>query len=108
MGAQKETVEEREDAVKRGKATASVIGTKAMGTRFNVLMTIQVPLQQKKEPDYGSDYSDEDCDDCEDMEEDGGFRTCRKSSPAERTRVGTANAARVSRGSEFDVWPGLS
>jgi len=46
-GAQVESSAEREDALQRGKATASVIGTRAMGTRFNVLMTIQLPLQQK-------------------------------------------------------------
>ena len=45
-GAQKETVEEKADALARGKATASVIGVKAMGTRFNVLMTIQVDSEQ--------------------------------------------------------------
>merc|ERR1712048_437454 len=49
-GAQKETAEERADALARGKATSSVIGTLAMGTRFNVLMTIQIPLQQKTKP----------------------------------------------------------
>merc|ERR1719229_110590 len=47
-GAQAETKEEKEDAIKRGKATSSVIGVKAMGTRFNVLMTIQIPLEQQK------------------------------------------------------------
>lgn len=36
-GEQKETREERDDAVKRGKATSEIIGIKAMGTRFNVL-----------------------------------------------------------------------
>ena len=36
---QKETSEERSDALKRGKATSSVIGIRAMGQRFNVLMT---------------------------------------------------------------------
>jgi hypothetical protein len=46
-GAQEESEEERADAVARGKATAAVIGTRAMGTRFNVLMTVQVPLQQQ-------------------------------------------------------------
>eukprot|EP01147_Barroeca_monosierra_P002668 gene2668-5561_t len=48
-GAQNETDEERADAVKRGKATAAVIGIPAMGTRFNALMTIQVPVKQKHE-----------------------------------------------------------
>jgi len=47
-GAQRETAEERQDALKRGKATASVIGIKEMGTRFNALMTVQVPLQQQE------------------------------------------------------------
>jgi len=49
-GAQKETKEEQMAAAARGKATASVIGTRAMGTRFNVLMTIQVPLKQQPPP----------------------------------------------------------
>ncbi|GMH59008.1 hypothetical protein TrST_g10262 [Triparma strigata] len=48
-GEQKETKEERDDAIVRGKATSSVIGIEGMGTRFNVLMTIQVPLEQKME-----------------------------------------------------------
>jgi hypothetical protein len=39
-GEQKETTEEREDALKRGKATSEVIGIQAMGTRFNVLVSI--------------------------------------------------------------------
>ena len=45
--AQAETQEEALEAAKRGKATAAVIGTRAMGTRFNVLLTVQVPLKQK-------------------------------------------------------------
>jgi len=46
--AQNESEEEKIDALRRGKATSSVIGIRAMGTRFNVLMTIQIPLEQKK------------------------------------------------------------
>merc|ERR1711976_568023 len=46
-GAQVETKEEKEDAIKRGKATSSVIGVKALGSRFNVLMSLQIPLQQQ-------------------------------------------------------------
>ena len=42
-GSQRETADER--ALARGKATPTVIGTRAMGTRFNVLMTTQVPLR---------------------------------------------------------------
>jgi len=48
--AQSESKEEALAAAKRGKATAAVIGTRAMGTRFNVLLTVQVPLQQKPKP----------------------------------------------------------
>ncbi|GMI05741.1 hypothetical protein TrRE_jg2728 [Triparma retinervis] len=47
-GEQRETPAEREDALRRGKATSSVIGTPGCGTRFNVLMTIQVPLKQRE------------------------------------------------------------
>ncbi|KAK3286018.1 hypothetical protein CYMTET_6408 [Cymbomonas tetramitiformis] len=49
-GPQRESEAERNDALKRGKATAAVIGTKALETRFNVLMTIQIPLQQPRSP----------------------------------------------------------
>merc|ERR1711904_270899 len=49
-GPQVETDEERANAAARGKATASVIGVRAMGTRFNVLMNIQVTLAQAKPP----------------------------------------------------------
>jgi hypothetical protein len=47
--AQNESAAERADALARGKATSSVIGTQSMGTRFNVLMTIQVPLEQQQQ-----------------------------------------------------------
>eukprot|EP00439_Symbiodinium_sp_Y106_P035900 s2997_g4.t1 len=47
MSTREETAEERADALRRGKATSSVIGIKAMGKRFNVLMTIQVPVKQR-------------------------------------------------------------
>ena len=49
-GEQRETDQERAEALARGKATSSVIGIRAMGQRFNVLMTIQVPLEQKPRP----------------------------------------------------------
>jgi len=42
--AQTEVAQERQDALRGGKAAAAVIGTRAMGTRSNVLMTVQVPL----------------------------------------------------------------
>lgn len=43
---QTETEAEREAALKQGKAVSTVIGTRAMGTGFNRLMTIQVPMKQ--------------------------------------------------------------
>lgn len=54
-GAQNESKEEATQAAAHGKATASVIGIKAMGTRFNALMTIQIPLQQKRAR-FGANY----------------------------------------------------
>jgi hypothetical protein len=44
-GAQIETKEEAEAAAARGKAVATFIGTRAMGTRMNVQLLIQVPLK---------------------------------------------------------------
>ena len=155
-GAQQESKEEALAAAARGKATAAVIGTRAMGTRFNVLMTIQVPLvQQPKarprgslmmakskgvakkeggggggskflvEPECGDEGEAEEfaCfDEDEDSDDDGWCmdapsapppmvqtlgdpRKGRRAAgppPASRSRVGKANAARVSRGSMAD------
>jgi len=123
-GQQQETEKERADALSRGKAIASVIGTKAMGTRFNVLMTIQVPLQQKREPEERSWGCDDGiwpappcCDDeeisCDDDMDCSIGSACENRSlcspgpPSGSMKRGIANAARVSRGSEFDIWPGL-
>jgi len=160
-GPQVETEEERADAAARGKATSSVIGVRAMGTRFNVLMNIQVPLEQAPRPMracYGSLASGKktkkkksgglfsgffggaknDCsaevegcappgfesDDGFDFEEDmmmcesaslascasfgGGARRRCSSRSLSKPKVGSACAARVSRGSEFDTWKGLT
>lgn len=51
-GQQVESNEEIEDALKRGKAVAKLVGPQvpAFGTRFNALMTIQVPLEQVSKP----------------------------------------------------------
>jgi huntingtin len=142
-GEQKESKAEREDAIARGKATSSVIGTKAMGQRFNVLMTIQIPLAQKKKPQArllsaGLSPLPPPGICCQSIalqtaaimdnmnalnnieslstelsmhatlfkkkvpKKKGWFGSSRKK------RTGTANAARVSRGKEVDVWGGLS
>ena len=48
--AQNESEEDRKDAMSRGKAIAACIGIPAMGTRFNVMATIQIPIEQKPRP----------------------------------------------------------
>jgi len=143
-GAQVEEKEEKQDAIKRGKATASVIGTKAMGTRFNVLMTIQIPLKQEKARvrsyplappvmlgcsfpascsiDLLSASNDELAYSATKFSKSlsvtkgfgggwKGFQTNekRKKKRCEaKKKAGTANAARVSRGSKVDTWEGLT
>jgi len=132
-GPQVETENERKVAAARGKATSSVIGVRAMGTRFNVLMSIQVPLEQAPQPNrysfgvelgssfgvelgacqFGAalsmgDYSGED-ELLIGASADFAPRSARclmKRSSA--PRVGSACAARVSRGAEFDTWKGLT
>ena len=46
-GPQLESKQEAKIAAMRGKATSAVIGLEELGQRFNVLMTIQIPLQTK-------------------------------------------------------------
>eukprot|EP00049_Salpingoeca_infusionum_P014257 m.266522 g.266522 ORF g.266522 m.266522 type:complete len:529 (+) comp15631_c0_seq3:155-1741(+) len=171
-GAQHETEAEMKDALKRGKAISSVIGVEAMGTRFNVLMTIQIPLKQQQQPRrqqqfpttsaplidlwgltpscnsytapsccFGSsaptsaasfaqfedflfcdEASDDECDDFDatvddcfafapevqlDVAHSVGRQSCARPA-APRHKVGTANAARVSRGSDAGPYQGLS
>lgn len=106
---QKETSAEIEDALSRGKATAIHIGTEAMQKRFNVQMLIQVPLKQKEKPqqlvykcaDFSlesefSEFIDKYCG--EECFDEGGPRGMQ----------GVSNAARVSRGSKYDTWDGLT
>jgi hypothetical protein len=45
---QTETEEEKKDLVAKGKATACAIGVSELGNRFNCLVTVQVPLKQKR------------------------------------------------------------
>jgi len=134
-GSQKETKEEAMSAVARGKATASVIGIEAMGTRFNVLMTVQIPLEQKpKVPTHRMYYQQWEAledDLCMDMDEEqvpsmlcsamasspapasfgvafSGLERFKGSSGTRQSKIGKANAARVSRGTEVDVWDGVN
>ncbi|CAE7243585.1 unc-104 [Symbiodinium sp. KB8] len=140
-GEQRESDQERAEALARGKATSSVIGVRAMGQRFNVLMTIQVPLQQqpRRQPrgkgegflaglsaapasfwsvqqQQQENPFAEDWDDCMEMESAPQLQSLqfsarcrssavRRSAPAPK---GLSSAARVSRGTEHDVWKGLS
>jgi len=135
--AQTETAAERADAVARGKATSSVIGIKALGTRFNVLMTVQIPLEQKEKPRYrggggfggggvvggigfGGSFGMSAGAEMESLATTGfALHTLSLDAPVARglptgakakvkKRVGKANAARVSRGSKVDNWGGLT
>lgn len=133
-GSQVETKEEKEGAIQRGKATSSVIGIKSMETRFNVLMTIQIPLKQKErnvDVDlYGNGIMFKKQSGimfkCGAMpppmacaaEIDGLEGTKLKPLTRPRGRrlmaspepptFGKSSAARVSRGSKEDTWSGLS
>lgn len=131
-GSQVETKEERDDALKRGKAISTVIGTKDIGTRFNVLMTIQVPLKQMEQEKErmplcmsgyfgpaGAGYigeaselymmdmeccamEKEECDESEDDEECYDLFRRRYSTSSTSRIEGKSSAARVSRGSLVD------
>lgn len=82
---QDESAAERQDALSRGKATSETIGIRAMGRRFNTLLTVQVPLKQDQErlsqyldleADLGLDFFeegifDEDAGDDEMLESEG-------------------------------------
>lgn len=59
---QKESKEEVDAAVASGRAMSSVIGVRAMGTRMNVLMTVQVPLKQVEVFDLSYFSEEEDVD----------------------------------------------
>ncbi|CAE7300619.1 unnamed protein product [Symbiodinium pilosum] len=108
-GEQRESAEERALALAQRRATSSVLSIRAMGQRFNALMTIQVPLSQAlpREPsdpslsDWSMVFSMDKCEMDEDFyTEQDTFRGVDFAEP-----VGHSSAARVSRGSEFDVWP---
>jgi huntingtin len=123
-GAQAESTKERLKALARGKAVSSVIGTRAMGTRFNVLMTIQIPLEQREQPrrrDYDMCMCVMECcaaPACETVKLSelgldmamAGYQSsvrCVGAAPVTPPKA-RSNAARVSRGSEVDVWDGLT
>lgn len=51
---QTETEAERQQALSQGKAVSTVIGIQSMGLGFNRLMTIQIPLAQRRKADTDS------------------------------------------------------
>ena len=105
-GSQVESKEEKLDALKRGKATAAVIGTKDMSTRFNVLMTIQVPLKQQE---YRQLCEKECAYVCSGPAGGyGGFYERKAQAATLSGSHGKSSAARVSRGSFHDSWSGLT
>jgi huntingtin len=129
-GQQNETKEEKLAAASRGKATASVIGTRAMGTRFNVLATVQVPLKQAQRPReqpvlaYAMLSKSVEMEESEEMAASAemdepeemaaptvalkSLRMQSDSASVLRSAPGQANAARVSKGSFVDHWQGLT
>lgn len=146
-GEQKETDEEMQEAASRGKATAIHIGTRAMGTRFNVQMLVQIPTKQKERRGGGGFGALSGFGYDNGVLSGGGFGgvpysgpvfnapvsmcsnfSCPPQAPsyafgvggdgrgpsapffrcqAPAPKVGVSNAARVSRGTEEDVWPGV-
>merc|ERR1712232_326401 len=109
-GEQKESDEERMDALSRNKATSSEIGVRGIGSLFNVLMTIQVPLRQKpsdREDYYGGTLCIKDeCSFGAPV-----FKSKRHRLPSisfKTKRKGKSSAARVSKGSFVDEWDGLT
>ena len=119
-GAQVEGEKEAAEAASRGKATAIPIGTRAMGTRFNVQMLIQLPLTQKEKPRsrglsgcgvFGGGAPPGCCAmACSISDSAPGF-VCYSAAPRccpAPPNVGVSNAARVSRGSQFDTYNGVA
>lgn len=135
-GEQKESAEAAAEAWARGKSVAVRIGTQAMGTRFNVQMLIQLPLQQKKrEQVRGCFGGGRGGGGGAGFGRGGGFgcapmmacapmsfnmevapmpfnapmkRCSRPSAPGAAPVQGTSNAARVSRGTQEDVYHGVA
>ncbi|KAI0559802.1 hypothetical protein FGB62_137g01 [Gracilaria domingensis] len=100
-GAQEESEEERKDALQRDKATADVLGIKAMGKRFNTLMTVQIPLMTTREPQIPA------------IAKMQRVALCVNRSSKSRGRhratmpLGCSNAARVSLGTRHSVFTRL-
>ena len=117
---QVETEEEAKEALERGKSIATRIGIEAMGTRFNVLMTVQIPTVRERVIYRGkhghtnvlNSYSfggsrglDLDCGGggmFDESDDDGNNYRGFSKSVAPRVSAG-----RLSRGSEYDTWDGI-
>ena len=130
--AQKESAAEKAVALACGKSTSLVIGIPAMDTRFNAVMTVQVPLVQEipeyrvepmspsEEPVYRSMGVEGDDDDDQppfgfdlscgafDSASYGGFGSVELAPRvAKKPKRGKSSSARVSIGTEHDTWDGL-
>jgi huntingtin len=101
-GEQRESNQERGDALARNKAMGSVIGTRGMGVRFNVLMTIQIPLAPLAPPPRVTSGAPS-----QRFRSLSGSRQAAIPAQAISTRPGISNAARVSLGTKHDDWRGL-
>jgi len=116
-GEQIETEEEATAAAARGKAVSQRIGIEAMGSRFNTLMTVQIPLQQRpptpphrhtlEKKSRAKVMKKSRCA----LEKKSRSKKTKKSrggsSEEEGEPTGISNAARVSKGSKVDTWHGL-
>merc|ERR1712093_291256 len=116
-GKQIETEEEATAAAARGKAVSQRIGIEAMGSRFNTLMTVQIPLQQRpptpphrhtlEKKSRAKVMKKSRCA----LEKKSRSKKTKKSrggsSEEEGEPTGISNAARVSKGSKVDTWHGL-
>lgn len=117
-GPQIESIEEATAAAVRRKSTASVIGIKEMGTRFNAIMTIQIPLKQMPMPisrpidgwcdsPLSQEVTEELPSFCSVSLHQRFMAATRRCSTRSRN-FGSANAARVSRGTEVHgTWKGI-
>lgn len=124
---QKETAETRASALAAGSAVAMCIGPKALGPKFNVCMTVQLPLKQKEVARYRGGGGAQPAAFgavtlCGEANEDAfgssdGFSFGGSINPAacsmrglveQREQIGKSTAARVSKGSLATTdWKGL-
>lgn len=97
-GPQIESQKEREAAAAAGKATSAVIGTRALGTRLNAFMVVQVPLKQKEEQLFQSKCLSATLSFDEEEEEEEDFDIFEEHTRGVKRKTGKSTAGRVSLG----------